>query len=174
MNPKDIVGAKKSPLGFVPPALVIGTAPAMAVGAEKYGPFNWRERPVQVMTYIEAILRHMYAFMDGQDVAEDTGVSHLGHAAASLGILMDAFSLDRVIDNRPKGGPAADILRSQDKSVQPKVDEAIEAAIEAALTEIGMSPVYEPWGSGDGEVADTRNRPWKARCADPDCVDCKE
>jgi hypothetical protein len=115
-NPKDSVGAKKAPLGVVPVALVIGVAPAMAVGAKKYGPFNWRGQPVQVMTYIEAIQRHLYAFVDGQDVAEDTGVSHLAHAGAGLAILMDAYALNRVIDNRPEKGPAADMLREQDKS----------------------------------------------------------
>lgn len=115
-NPKDLVGAKKAPLGVVPPALMLGAAPAMQVGADKYGPFNWRGQPVQVMTYIEAIQRHLFAFTDGQDNAEDTGISHLGHAAASLGILMDAFALSNVIDNRPPPGAAPAMLRAQDHS----------------------------------------------------------
>lgn len=117
MNPKDLIGAKKSPLAVVPAALALAAAPAMAVGANKYGPFNWRAQPVQVMTYIEAAFRHLYAFVDGQDNAEDTDVSHIGHALASLGILADAFAMNNVIDNRPPKGPAADMLRAQDKSV---------------------------------------------------------
>lgn len=119
MNPKDLVGAKKTPLGVVPPALMIGAAEAMQTGATKYGPFNYRENKVQAVTYYEAILRHLFAWFDGQDMAEDTGVHHLRHVAAGVGILLDAVTAGNLIDNRPVKGPAADMLRAQDKSVAP-------------------------------------------------------
>lgn len=116
MNPKDLVGARKAPLALVPPALVIWAAPAAKNGADKYGPFNWREHPVEVMTYIEAMQRHLAAFVDGQNEAEDTHIHHLSHVAAGLGILCDSISLGIAIDNRPPPGPAPDILRAQDRS----------------------------------------------------------
>lgn len=118
MNPKDLVGAKKAPLSLVPPSAIIAIAEAMGNGADKYGPFNWRDQPIQVRTYVEAALRHLYAFLDGQWAAEDTGISHLSHAMAGLAILNDAFALGAVEDNRSTG-PAADLLRAQDKSVHP-------------------------------------------------------
>lgn len=173
MNPKDLVGAKKSPLGVVPPALMLGAAPAMAVGANKYGPFNWRAQPVQVMTYIEAIQRHLFAFSDGQDVAEDTGVSHLGHAAAGLGILMDAFAMGNVIDNRPQAGPAADMLREQDKSVaqsnpdihvtvaDPHRTHPATAGCDGVHTE-DKAIVSEVWGEGDGTIYGMDPAVWAA------------
>ncbi len=120
-NPKDLVGAKKAPLALVPAALVIGASEAMQNGAEKYGPFNWREYPVQMMTYLEAMQRHIAALIDGQDLAEDTGIHHLKHIVASGGILLDSMELDILIDNRPPKGPAADMLRKLDKSVKPGV-----------------------------------------------------
>jgi len=116
MNPKDSVGAKKAPLGYVPPALVIGASEAMAVGAQKYGPFNWREQPVQYVTYLEAILRHLLALMDGQDRAEDTGIHHMKHIAAGAAIVLDALAAENIIDNRPMRGPADDMLRALDMS----------------------------------------------------------
>lgn len=117
LNPKDLVGAKKAPLGLVPPALEIGAAEAMAIGAEKYGPFNWRDQPIQYMTYLEAMKRHLDALIDGQDLAEDTGVHHLKHVVAGGGILLDALAIPGgVVDNRPPKGPAADLLRAQDKT----------------------------------------------------------
>jgi hypothetical protein len=125
LNPKDIVGAKKAPLALVPSALVIWAAPAAQNGADKYGPFNWRKAPVQVMTYVEAMQRHLAAFVDGQDLAEDTGIHHLSHVAAGLGILVDSISLGIAVDNRPPRGPAADILREQDKSAAPDSDWAL-------------------------------------------------
>jgi len=121
MNPKDLVGAKKAPLALVPQALVIGAAEAMQNGAEKYGPFNWREYPVQVMTYVEAAQRHLAAFIDGQDNAEDTGIHHLKHVVAGMGILLDSIALGIAEDNRPPKGPAADLLRQQDRTAKPVV-----------------------------------------------------
>ncbi len=118
MNPKDLVGAKKAPLDLIPPAAIIAMAEAFGNGATKYGPYNWREQPIQVRTYIGAAMRHLLAFQDGQWAAEDTGISHLAHAMAGIGILIDAFATGAVIDNRVEG-PAAGMLRAQDKSVNP-------------------------------------------------------
>lgn len=118
LNPKDLVGAKKAPLTLVPPSAIIAIAEAMGNGAAKYGPFNWRDQPIQVRTYVEAALRHLYAYLDGQWAAEDTGISHLAHAMAGLAILYDATSLGSIDDNR-SSGTAHHELRRQDKSVNP-------------------------------------------------------
>lgn len=118
-NPKDLVGVKKAPLRYVPPALAIGVAPAMAEGAEKYGPFNWRKQPVSMMTYIEAMERHIAALKDGQDNTEDSGHSHLAHIGASVGILLDAEANGTLIDDRFEPGPAPDMLRALDKTQVP-------------------------------------------------------
>jgi len=115
MNPKDSVGAKKAPTRYVPQALVLEVAPVMANGAAKYGPFNWREQPVSAVTYAEAIQRHLSAWLDGQDNAEDSGLNHIAHIAASCGILLDAAANDSLLDDRVPG-PAANILRRLDKS----------------------------------------------------------
>jgi hypothetical protein len=178
LNPKDLVGAKKAPLGVVPPALMIAAAPAMAVGAEKYGPFNWRKQPVQAMTYVEAVMRHLYAWIDGQDNAEDTNISHIGHAIAGLGILADAMAADNLIDNRPVFGPAADMLRDQDQSGAHQDEEPMvyqSKVIPILCPECGAFPEHtltcsrqsmsffsdpdvepvpepEPWGAGDGPI----------------------
>lgn len=115
-NPKDLVGAKKAPLALVPPALIIGAAEAMSNGASKYGPYNWRDYPVEYMTYLEAQLRHIYALIDGEDLAQDSLIHHQKHVVASGGILLDCMGLGTLIDNRPKKGPAAKLLALQDKS----------------------------------------------------------
>lgn len=115
-NPKDLVGAKKSPLALVPPALIIGAAEAMQNGAEKYGPYNWRDYPVQYVTYLEAQLRHIYALLDGEDLAPDTLIHHQKHVVAGGAIILDSMGLGTLIDNRPKPGPAAKLLAEQDRS----------------------------------------------------------
>lgn len=116
LNPKDLVGVKKAPLRFVPPALVIEAAPALAVGAERYGPYNWRETEVRLSIYLEAVERHVLAYRDGQDRAEDTGIHHLGHAAACIAIILDAGAIGKLVDDRPPPGGAAELLARQDRS----------------------------------------------------------
>jgi hypothetical protein len=115
VNPKDTVGAKKAPTRYVPQALVLEAAAVMATGAAKYGPFNWREQPVSAVTYAEAIQRHLAAWVEGQDNAEDSGLNHIAHIAASCGILLDAAANGTLLDDRV-AGPAAAILRRLDRS----------------------------------------------------------
>jgi hypothetical protein len=147
MNPKDLVGAKKAPLALVPVAGAIFSAPAHANGAGKYGPFNWRNQPVQLMTYIEAVQRHLAAFVDGQDLAEDTGIHHVAHAIAGLNIIADAMGLGNLIDNRPAKGPAADMLRAQDKSVAPVVTVHDPDALQAMFEATARPDMYDVPGS---------------------------
>ena len=110
-NPKDAIGIKKSPLNLVPPALIIYAAEGMRDGAKKYGPFNWRESKVRASIYLAAAMRHLLAYLDGQELAEDSGVHHLAHAVAGLGILIDAKENRCLIDDRPLKGPAAKLLQ---------------------------------------------------------------
>lgn len=106
-NPKDLLGVKKPRLSLVPPAGLVYAALAMANGADKYGPYNWREKKVQAMIYLEAAMRHILAYQDGEEFSADTSnpqVPHLGHALACLFILVDAKETGNLVDNRPKAG----------------------------------------------------------------------
>jgi hypothetical protein len=109
-NPKDLIGVKKVPtLSVIPTAALVHMGRAMENGAEKYGPFNWRQHPVQSGIYVDACLRHLMAWMDGEEDADDSGVHHLGHAMACLGIVLDAQECDALIDQRVPG-PAPEML----------------------------------------------------------------
>lgn len=116
VNPKDLVGSKKAPLSVVPESAVIAMSDAMKNGADKYGAFNWRSIPVEAMTYVEAAKRHIAAWVDGEDLAEDSGVHHLHHAMATLAILIDSKEMGILKDNRPPQGPSAHMLRERDNS----------------------------------------------------------
>lgn len=100
-NPKTIYGEKKSPLGLIPLAALEAAAGAHALGADKYGPWNWREHSVAASVYINAIMRHLKAFQEVGDNDPESGVSHLGHIIASCGILLDAQSNGKLVDDRP-------------------------------------------------------------------------
>lgn len=114
-NPKDLVGAKKPRLSLVPPSGLVYAALAMANGADKYGPYNWRDKKVQSMIYLEACMRHILSYQDGEECAQDSGIPHLGHAIACLLILIDAKETDNMIDNRPKPGAMAALIERYTK-----------------------------------------------------------
>ena len=99
-NPKGAEGAKKRPLELVPPELMRAAAGSFALGAKKYGPFNWRVMPVSAATYYAAAERHMLAFWDGEKFDPETGECHLHSAIACLGIIVDARKHGTLIDDR--------------------------------------------------------------------------
>lgn len=110
-NPKDLIGVKKPPLALVPPAGVIHASMAMKDGAQKYGPYNWRESDVSAMVYVHAAMRHLQQWLDGEDVAEDSGAHHLGHAIACCSIILDAATNATLIDDRPLPGKSSQLIK---------------------------------------------------------------
>ncbi len=108
-NPKTKFGLAKIPMHLVPPALIRGAAEAWANGAEKYGPFNWRDNKISSTVYYAACLRHLtdwYDRVDADDCAPDSRVHHLKHAAACIGMLLDTMGSEKLNDDRPVRCPA--------------------------------------------------------------------
>lgn len=103
-NPKSGAGALKVPLHLVPPSASHYLATAFADGADKYGPYNWRDSGVSAMVYVGAMKRHIDAWLDGENVSQDAGVEHLAHAMACAAIILDAGSIGTLVDDRPTKG----------------------------------------------------------------------
>jgi hypothetical protein len=110
-NPKTPFGLLKPSLSLIPPAAAIQEAVVFGLGAKKYGPFNWRESSVSARVYLDAMQRHVLAWQDGEDTDPESLASHLAHARACLGILLDAMATGNLIDDRPKPGAAAAMIR---------------------------------------------------------------
>jgi hypothetical protein len=91
------------------------------LGADKYGPWNWRETGVCASTYVNAILRHLNAWRDGESLDPESGITHLAHIACSANILMDAEYCGKLQDDRNKR-PTKD--ETEDGS--PKVGSSLE------------------------------------------------
>ena len=102
LDPKGLAGSKKTPLHLLPPYALAQTALAHAEGARKYGPWNWRTNKVCATTYIGAMLRHLTAWQDGEDIDADSGLSHIAKIAACCNILMDAQHCGTLVDDRSK------------------------------------------------------------------------
>lgn len=110
-NPKDRVGANKPPLHLIPATAEITESMVMALGAKKYGPYNWRETKVRASVYVAAARRHLAQWFDGQEDDPESGVSHLAHARACLGILLDAMATNQLVDDRPPAGAATQLIQ---------------------------------------------------------------
>lgn len=113
-NPKAAEGAKKpSLMSVIPLPALLHLGSTMRLGAEKYGPFNWRKegQAVSASTYVDAAMRHMGSWWDGESIDPESGASHLAHAMACMAILLDAAETNQLIDDRPPQGPTAELIR---------------------------------------------------------------
>jgi len=128
-NPKDLVGVKKISLTSIPSTALLHEARAFMNGAQRYGPFNWRDVPVQARIYVDACLRHLFSWFEGEEYADDSGVHHLGHARACLGILLDAIENHKLVDDRPiKNGSThnfVEALAAANKTLSPSIDKEV-------------------------------------------------
>lgn len=115
-NPKDLLGIKKPQMNLLPAVGRIYGALAMTNGADKYGPYNWRGKPVKMTVYLDALERHLVALYDGENIAADSGLPHLAHIIAGASLLADAFETGNLIDDRPIPGKAAAVLEKYTKS----------------------------------------------------------
>lgn len=78
----------KLELSLVNPELVKAVAEVRMYGTEKYGDSeNWRK--VEPKRYIDALYRHLLAYIEGNEVDEESGLSHLSHMACNISFLLD-------------------------------------------------------------------------------------
>jgi hypothetical protein len=109
-NPKDLVGQTKPGIRRISPVAILEEGIIMQDGADKYGPFNWQDKPIQASIYYDAMMRHLMAWYTGEDIdpGSKSGGLHLAAVRAGAGILIDAFATGSIIDDRPrKTAPAA-------------------------------------------------------------------
>ncbi len=72
---------------LLPPEFLEGAAHVLTFGAEKYADRNW-EKGMNWSRAFGALMRHMWAWWRGQDNDDETGMSHLWHAACCLAFLI--------------------------------------------------------------------------------------
>ena len=127
-NPKAAAGYRKLPLELIPRIALVQEAAVLGLGADcpakAYGRWNWRERPIDAQTYLGAIERHATLWAAGEDLDEQTGVSHLASIRASCAILLDAADAGTLIDNRKPSPETVRILKAYDAATMPVVKPA--------------------------------------------------
>lgn len=148
-NPKDASGNRKLQLGLVPFAFQAFTALALTDGKYKYGAYNWTVGGVRASIYIDAALRHIQRWNNGQANDPDSGVHNLGHAAACLAILLDAEQRCVLNDDRPPSVSPAQLQAMQDE-FNAATGRLIDGHVAAGRAPYHYS-VLDDAGSGDAD-----------------------
>jgi hypothetical protein len=86
--PKFIKDDKgKARFDLIPPEFLFEMARTLAYGANKYSDNNWA-RGANWSRYFSAMQRHLWAWFNGEELDEESGHTHLAHAACCLAFLM--------------------------------------------------------------------------------------
>jgi hypothetical protein len=138
-NPKHIQALKdgKAPLEYLVTTMFELDAAVHKHGADKYGKLNWRIDKITATTYVAAMLRHLKAWIEGQDMDPESLKPHLTHLRACCAVVLDAQMHGTLIDDR---------LRMESKSVKVEQFVAAAAAIDAQevpQTERIVEPYYD-------------------------------
>lgn len=75
--------AGKPEIALIDSEFIEGVAAVMTFGKRKYAANNWR-KGLEVTRTISASLRHIFAYLRGEDTDPESGLSHLYHAACGL------------------------------------------------------------------------------------------
>lgn len=97
----DKKDAGKNQLRLLPHAALLGVGEVLTHGAEKYAPDNWRKVDVRGR-YYDAMLRHAFAWWNGEDTDPDSGLPHLDHMACCALFLSECEKNGYGKDDRPK------------------------------------------------------------------------
>ena len=71
-------------------------------GATKYSKDNWKKGQA-ITELLGSLFRHIIAFQKGEDLDEESGKSHIGHAMCNLMFIQYVLDNHKHFDDRKKG-----------------------------------------------------------------------
>lgn len=94
--------AHKPPMDLIPHEAMAGVSQVLDFGRHKYAAHNWR-KGFQWGRLAGAALRHVFAWLGGEDKDPESGLSHIDHALCCL-MFLSAHEKARLgEDDRYKG-----------------------------------------------------------------------
>lgn len=102
----------KPPLGLLSREALVQVARVLAFGAAKYDAHNWRQG-IAWQRPLDAAMRHILAFNEGEDNDTETGLSHLAHAMCELMFVLEFQHTHPELDNRFKH-PAGSLAQPEE------------------------------------------------------------
>ena len=103
----------KLPFSLLSVQALRDVAAVCQMGVVKYARDNWR-KGLPWTEVLDSAFRHQFAWLDGEDLDEESGLPHLAHAMWNLMTLLD-FAVTRPdFDDRYKPRPSAAPLLPKD------------------------------------------------------------
>ena len=90
---------EKVQLELLSPIWLNGVGQVLTFGAKKYAAHNWR-RGIEISRLLGACLRHVFAFLGGEDKDPESGLSHLYHASCCLMFASELHETTPAMDDR--------------------------------------------------------------------------
>lgn len=91
----------KAPMSLLSREALEQTALVLEFGRKKYAAHNWR-KGFEWSRPLSAAMRHLTAFIDGEDKDPESGLSHLAHAAACIMFMLEFEKTHKELDDRYK------------------------------------------------------------------------
>ena len=110
-NPKDEIGSMKLPLHLFPVTAIAMGCIGMLNGLCKYGRMNFRVMGIRASVYVAAALRHIFAWLEGEEDDPVEKVPHLAAALACLAIIVDARAAGKFHDDRNVRGGYIELVK---------------------------------------------------------------
>jgi hypothetical protein len=76
-----------------------GAVKVLEFGCDKYGEFNWK-KGLKTTEICESSLRHIIAFLNGEDIDKESGISHSSHLICNAIFLEYMMKYKPEFDNR--------------------------------------------------------------------------
>lgn len=92
----------KPAVQYIPMEALFAMGEAYGYGAKKYGGYNFQLTGLEVTRCLAASVRHIFQFLAGQDNDPESGLSHLGHAMAAIGMAIYSLKNHPSKDDRFK------------------------------------------------------------------------
>lgn len=76
-------------MSLIEPLFVEGVAEVLTFGAKKYGRNNWKQLEYKDLYRLkDSLLRHTYAYLDGEYFDEESNLEHLKHMATNIMMIL--------------------------------------------------------------------------------------
>lgn len=96
----DRFNTGKTKLGLISPYANEEEAKVLTFGCNKYGAWNWEKGLSFTDTY-DSLQRHLNAWIKGEDVDPETGLSHMAHVRCNASFLLHFIATGRTdLDDR--------------------------------------------------------------------------
>jgi hypothetical protein len=92
---------EKADLALLSPIWLFAVGRVLTFGKRKYAAHNWR-KGIKLTRLLSACLRHLLAFIGGEDLDPETGECHLDHASCCLMFARELWQTNPDLDDRYK------------------------------------------------------------------------